>query len=208
DHGAPAVMHAQQVLERQSTHMARLLDGLLDISRIVLGRIDVVREPMDLCALVQEAAGDARELAADAGLTLTVECASAPAWVLGDAVRLTQALDNLLGNARKFTPAPGTIHVSLDVEASEAVVRVRDSGIGIEPTLLPRVFEVLRQGAQRIDRARGGLGLGLALVKLLVERQGGTVSAASDGEGRGAEFTIRLPLAEAPAPHASDQTAS
>lgn len=202
-HDTGTVRHAQQVLERQGTHMARLLDGLLDISRIVLGRIDVVHEPLDLCALVQEAAGDARNLAADAGLTLEVACTSGPVWVLGDALRLTQAIDNLIGNARKFTPPPGTIHVSLEVEGGEAVLRVRDTGIGIEPSLLPRVFEAFRQGAQRIDRARGGLGLGLALVKLLVEQQGGAVSAASEGEGRGAEFTIRLPLAEAPALGAS-----
>lgn len=202
-HVPATVEHVQQVLERQSTHMARLLDGLLDISRIVLGRIDVVQKPLDLRVLVEGATGDARELIAQAGLTLTVHCPDRPVWVFGDAVRLTQALDNLLGNARKFTPAPGTIEVRLEVEGEAAVIRVRDSGIGIEPALLPRVFEVFRQGAQRIDRARGGLGLGLALVKLLVERQGGSVSAASDGEGRGAEFAIRLPVIQAPEDAAS-----
>jgi signal transduction histidine kinase len=197
-----ALEQARAVMERQLRHLSRLVDELLDMSRYTRGRVELQLERLDLARLVRTTAEDYRPTLERAGLTLDVEVAGGPAWVTGDATRLPQALNNLLENAAKFTDRGGRVVVRLTVGADrrEAVLSVRDTGIGIEPEMMPRLFDVFAQADRSLDRTRGGLGLGLSIVKRLVELHGGEVAAASAGAGRGAEFTIRLPLvAEPPA---------
>jgi len=134
---------------------------------------------------------------------MTLHVAPRPAWVTGDAVRLEQVIANLITNSIKYTRSGGRINVTLDREPSTLVVRVRDNGIGIDAETLPRVFELFAQGAQPLDRKRGGLGVGLHLVRTLVHHHGGSIEAHSEGEGRGSEFVVRLPAS--PAPQASPE---
>ena len=187
--------------ERQVRHLGRLVDGLLEASRILLGQIRLRVERLDLARLVRTAAEDQRAVLAQAGITLDVEAPETPVWVEGDATRLTQALNNLLDNAARFTAGGGRVAVRLaaDAGAGRAVLSVSDTGAGIEPAVLPRLFEPFSQAEQGLDRQRGGLGLGLAVVRGLVELHGGEVTAASAGPGRGATFTVRLPLGQEPA---------
>jgi signal transduction histidine kinase len=197
-----ALERTRGVMERQVGHLIRLVDDLLDVSRIMRGRVQVRRELVDLPALIRTGANDRRAMLAEAGLHLVLELPEVPVCVAGDDTRLTQVLGNLLDNARKFKGAGGqvTVRLAVDAEKGQAVLVVRDDGAGIEPALLPRLFNAFAQGDRSLDRSRGGLGLGLAVVKGLVELHGGTVEAASEGPGRGAEFTVRLPLkAEQPA---------
>lgn len=191
------------VLERQTSHMARLLDGLLDVSRIVRGKIQLEEQVVDLGKIVRDVVEDQGDQIRKAGLELCVDLAEGPICVTGDPVRLTQIMDNLLSNAAKYTPVPGRICVSLHDDGGEAVLSVQDTGVGIEPDLMPYIFEVFRQARQGLDRSSGGLGLGLALVKTLVELHRGWVEAKSDGKGKGATFTVRLPITlERPTPSA------
>jgi CheY-like chemotaxis protein len=195
--GDPAAAQARDMIERQVAHMARLVDDLLDVSRITRGKILLRKERADLAALVRAAAEDHRTLLETTGLTLIVEVPDRPLWVDGDRTRLSQVVGNLLHNANKFTDSGGTVVIRLDAEPDAAVLRVRDTGIGLEAEMLGRLFEPFSQADRSLDRTRGGLGLGLALVKGLVELHGGTVSAFSQGVGQGAEFVVRLPLARA-----------
>jgi PAS domain S-box-containing protein len=198
----PAVVaRACGVIDRQITHMARLVDDLLDVSRITRGKISLHRERFDVARLALVAAADHRQGFADAGLSLVVSAPETPLWTDGDATRLTQVLDNLLENARKFSDRGGTVtlEVSADPGRGRVVLRVTDTGMGIEPDMLPRVFEAFSQADRSLDRSRGGLGLGLAIVKGLVELHHGRVEATSAGPGRGSEFTVTLPLELAPA---------
>jgi DNA-binding response OmpR family regulator len=183
------------MLDRQVHHMARIIDDLLDVSRITRGKLTVAHDRLDLAALVRQAVEDRRGTLNDAGLTLDLDVPATPVWVAGDATRLTQTVDNVLDNARKFTPYGGRVTVRLATDASrgEAVIVVRDTGIGIEPALLPHVFDAFAQAEQALDRSRGGLGLGLAVAKGLIELHGGTITAASEGKDRGAELTLRIP---------------
>jgi signal transduction histidine kinase len=191
------------LMERQVQHMTRLVDDLLDITRISRGKITLQRERLDLGQLVREAVEDRRGSLQEAGLALTLDLPAEPLWVEGDPTRLAQVVGNLLHNAIKFTDRGGqvTVRVARDAEGGRAVVTVRDTGIGIEPELLARVFETFMQADRSLERSRSGLGLGLALVKGLVELHGGEVRAASPGLGAGAEFTVWLPSAQAPAPN-------
>jgi two-component system, chemotaxis family, CheB/CheR fusion protein len=186
------------VLDRQSAHMARLVDGLLEVSRLSRGRVQLACRPLDLAAMTRQMLTDRGGLGAERGLTLETDLGES-AWVQGDPVRLTQVLDNLLSNAVKFTEPPGTVRVVVGREGDDVLVRVSDTGIGIEPELVEGLFEPFHQASQDLDRAAGGLGLGLTLVKGLVELHGGRVSAASGGPGLGAEITVRLPAVEPPA---------
>jgi signal transduction histidine kinase/CheY-like chemotaxis protein len=196
----PPLVRVREVIARQVAHQARLLDDLLDVSRISRGKIQLQRQPLELVRLVSDVAEDHRRVLETAGLTLRVELPEAPVWVDGDPTRLSQVVGNLLGNAAKFTEPGGQVRVRLvaEPEAQTAVLSVRDTGIGIEPTMVLHVFELFTQADQGLDRSRGGLGLGLALVKGLVEQHGGSVWAQSEGSGQGSEFNILLPTIATP----------
>jgi signal transduction histidine kinase/ActR/RegA family two-component response regulator len=194
----PRVARAREVIERQVAHLTRLVEDLLDVARISRGRIQLRRAPLDLTAVVRNTAEDHRAGMEAASLQLTVEVPSGPVLVEGDATRLAQILGNLLVNSAKFTPGGGAVCVRLSVEApGTALLQVRDTGEGIEPEILRRIFEPFSQGDQNLARSRGGLGLGLTLVKGLVELHGGAVSVASPGLGGGTTVAVRLPVASA-----------
>jgi PAS domain S-box-containing protein len=182
-------------IERSARAQAQIIEDLLDESRIASGRLRLDRRPLDLGAMVDSAVKMARPQAEARGLRLSVDLGEEGFAMFGDPVRLQQVVGNVLGNALKFTPEGGWISVRLKREGAEGVIEIRDSGRGINPTLLPYVFDRFRKGDSSSDR-QGGLGLGLAITRHLVEMHGGTVEAASDGEGHGATFTIRLPLHE------------
>ncbi len=186
------------MMERQVRHLSRLVDDLLDVARITRGKIQIRRELVDLAGLVRTTAEDRRPTLKQAGMNLTVDVPKTPVWVAGDATRLVQVLGNLLDNAIKFKDHGDRVAVRLSVDdrRRQAVLVVRDNGAGIEPALLPRLFDPFAQADRTLDRSRGGLGLGLSLVKGLVQLHGGEVRAASAGTGQGAEFTVRLPLKE------------
>ncbi|HET7824671.1 MAG TPA: ATP-binding protein [Anaeromyxobacter sp.] len=189
---------AREVIERQVGHLTRLVEDLLDVARISRGRIQLRRAPMDLAEVVRDAAEDHRAGMEAAGLELTVEVPSAPVPAEGDATRIAQVLGNLLVNSAKFTQSGGAVCVRLTVEPQgTALLHVRDSGEGIAPEVLPRIFEPFSQADRTLARSRGGLGLGLTLVKGLVELHGGTVSVSSPGVGRGTAVSVRLPVAGA-----------
>jgi CheY-like chemotaxis protein len=193
----------KEILERQTRQMARLVDDLLDLSRIARGQLQLHRERVDLAAAVRQAAQTSAPLIEARRHYLSVTVTDQPLWLEADPSRLVQVLVNLLNNAAKYTDSGGRIELTAGQENGEAMVRVRDTGIGITAEMLPRVFDQFVQVEQARHRSEGGLGIGLALVRRLVELQGGTVAAHSDGPGRGSEFVVRLPLpAEPPAPAA------
>ncbi|WOD18630.1 ATP-binding protein [Paraburkholderia kirstenboschensis] len=187
--------NAREVICRQVTHLTNLVDDLLDVTRIAQGKIELQRMNVDLAALARRTAEDYRTLAQGRGLELLVAVDDEELVVEGDETRLAQAIGNLLGNAVKFTPAGGQITVTTRQCAERALVHVTDNGIGIAPELLPIIFEPFTQSSQGLARTEGGLGLGLALVKSVIELHGGRVTAMSS-LGAGAEFTIALPLAQ------------
>jgi signal transduction histidine kinase/ActR/RegA family two-component response regulator len=191
-----------ETIERNARLQARLIDDLLDMSRIVSGRVRIEPELVDLVKVVQAAVEAARPVALARQIELVTEFAVGCPRVWADPHRLEQVLWNLLSNAAKFTPQGGRISVQAGCDATQAEVRVVDSGIGISPEFLPHVFERFRQADASTTRRQGGLGLGLAIARQLVELHGGTITAASEGEGRGASFTVRLPLAAAAVPPA------
>lgn len=196
--------HARELIERQLAHMTRLVDDLLDAARINRGQVQLQLETLELQPLVRRAIETAQPLIEERRQRLTVEMPPAPIVLEGDSTRLEQAFGNLLTNAAKYTPAGGQISVKVEVLAERdpagagthrrAVTRIRDSGIGIEPQMLPRVFDLFAQGNQSLGRTEGGLGIGLSIVRSLIELHGGTVTAHSDGRGRGSEFVVVLPL--------------
>jgi PAS domain S-box-containing protein len=187
---------ARAMIDRQIGHLARLIDDLLDMSRLTRGLVRLRRERLDLSRLVQIVGDDRRGVLEAAGLTFAVTVPANPIWVDGDPTRLTQIVGNLLDNAAKFTDRAGRVDLGLEAVEGFATVSVRDTGIGIAADLLPRLFVVFAQGERGLDRSRGGLGLGLALVRGLSHLHGGTVTGASEGPGKGATFTVRLPLAD------------
>jgi len=193
--GPDSVGRARVIIQRQSQHLSRIVDDLLDLSRAMSGKILLSRKRLDIATLVAScldtfrATGRTKEYVIDAQLT--------PGWVDGDATRLEQIATNLIDNALKYTPAGGRIEITVAAIGTEVVLRVSDSGVGIAPDLLPHVFDVFVQGAISIDRSQGGLGIGLSLVRRLVELHGGTVSASSPGNSSGSTFEIRLPRTEA-----------
>ncbi|BDG09541.1 hybrid sensor histidine kinase/response regulator [Anaeromyxobacter paludicola] len=182
------------VIDRQVEHLARMVDDLLDVTRITRGRVELRREPLELGALVRRAGEDHRAMAEQAGLELRIEAPGEPLWVDADPTRIAQIAGNLLQNAVKFSKSGGAVTLSLARAGDGAELRVRDTGAGIEPELLARVFQPFVQAERTLARSAGGLGLGLALVKGLAEMHGGRVAAASAGPGMGAEFTVWLPL--------------
>jgi two-component system CheB/CheR fusion protein len=196
----PVVQRTLEVSERQLNHMSRLLDDLLDVARITQGKIRLRKEAVDLARVVGEAVEAARPVVAERGLRLEVALPPESVPLEGDPVRLAQVVANLVNNAIKFTPRDGRIDVALTADAGTAVLRVRDTGIGIAPEMLPRVFDLFVQADRTLARAQAGLGIGLTLVRQLAERHGGTGEAHSAGLGQGSEFVVRLPLAAVPVP--------
>jgi PAS domain S-box-containing protein len=192
---------ARDMIDRQVQHLTRMVDELLDVSRIQRGKVRLRPERLDLARLARLVADDFRATAEKAGVALELDLPGTPVWVEGDPTRLTQVLANLLQNAVKFSDGDSrvTVAVRADRGCGPAVLSVRDNGSGIEPGLLPGLFESFAQADRSLDRSKGGLGLGLALVKGLVELHGGTVEACSEGPGRGSEFLVRLPAQPEPA---------
>ena len=192
----PMALRATSIIKRQVVHMARLVDDLLDVGRAVTGKIILKRVPVNLADSVKTsinaiASGNSNNHG-------RVDLVSEPVWVSGDPVRLEQIVGNLVSNALKFTRGDGVISVFVGREGDDAVLRVADQGIGIPPDMLPKIFDLFVQAHHTIDRTRGGLGIGLTLVRRLAELHGGTVLAASDGDGRGSTFTVRMPTVAAP----------
>jgi two-component system, chemotaxis family, CheB/CheR fusion protein len=190
----PLLQRPVEVIGRQIRHMAHLLDGLLDVSRITRGMVELWKETLDLTILVGSAVQDLEDYIEERGHQLSLDLPTSPVLVDGDPVRLAQIVTNLVNNAAKFTEPGGSITLSLTRSGDEAVLTVRDTGVGIKPELLSRVFDLFRQADQGLARAQGGLGVGLTVVRNLVEMHAGTVEARSEGPGCGSEFIVRLPI--------------
>jgi PAS domain S-box-containing protein len=189
----PHLRWARDVVQRQTQQLSRLVDDLLDVSRITRGKVRLRQERVDLAAVVSRAVETSQPLL-DAGRhALTVTPPPVPVYLEADPTRLAQVLSNLLNNAAKYQEPGGRVWLSAGREGGEAVLRVRDAGVGIAPEMLPRVFDLFAQADRSLDRSQGGLGIGLSLVRALVRLHGGTVAAFSDGPGRGSEFVVRLP---------------
>jgi len=195
-HGRDAASVPIEVINRQVRHVTRLVDDLLDAGRVMAGKILIDRQPIDLADIIGrsiDALAAARRLARhDLAVYLV------PAWVDADADRMEQVIVNLLTNALKYTPPGGSVTVALEHEQANVVLKIEDDGMGIPPELLPRVFDLFVQGARGAYGSPGGLGIGLALVRRLVQLHGGTVDAATRGPGRGSVFTVRLPAVSPP----------
>ena len=204
---ADTVERARAIATRQVQHMARLLEDLLDVSRVTQGRVDLRREPIDLRDVVVRTVEAMETFFVERRIQLVVESAPEPLPIFADPARLEQILTNLLTNALKYTDPGGTVRVRSFVDSGEVVLEVADTGIGIAAESLPSIFDLFVQAERRTERSRGGVGIGLTLVKKLVELHGGTVSAASPGRGKGSRFTIRLPaVADRPASPAAPET--
>ena len=188
---------ARAMMERQVAHLVRLIDDLLDVSRITRNRLELRTERVELAAIVEQAAETCRSRFEGSAQTFVVRLPEEPVRLDADPVRLAQVFGNLLTNASKYTARGGTITLDARVEHGDVIASVSDTGVGIPPDKLPQVFEMFTQIDRSLEQSRGGLGIGLALVKRLVELHGGSVTASSDGPGRGSTFTIRLPLADA-----------
>jgi PAS domain S-box-containing protein len=201
----PRLQGAREIIDRQVIHLSRLVDDLLDVSRITQGKVTLRKEPIPLNTVVERAIEATRPLIESRRHRLTVDVAPAPLLIVGDATRLIQVVANLLNNAAKYTEEGGSISVRTEAKGERALIRIRDTGLGIAPELLPHVFELFIQGERSLDRSQGGLGIGLTLVRRLVELHGGRIEAFSAGPGKGSEFVVELPLALAPA---SEQAAA
>jgi PAS domain S-box-containing protein len=189
---------AREVMERQLQQLVRLVDDLLDVSRIQGGKVELRSEVIDLREPLRRGCETAQALMDAQGHAFEARLPSEPYWVKGDSDRLSQVVSNLLTNAAKYTDRAGSIVLSLGREGDVATVRVRDTGVGIAPDLLPRVFDLFVQGRRTLERSQGGLGIGLTLVRRLVELHQGTVRAYSEGPGKGSEFVVALPIATPP----------
>jgi signal transduction histidine kinase len=189
---------ARAMMERQVGQMVRLIDDLLDVSRITTGKLRLTPEPLLLDQVLGAAVEISGPLLERAGLRFHLQLPDSPVKLHGDRVRLTQVFSNLLNNAAKYTPEGGMVSLTAEKDGSQAVVRVQDTGVGIPKELLPRVFVLFSQVDRTLNRSQGGLGIGLALVQRLVELHGGSVAVHSEGPGKGAEFIVRLPVAGSP----------
>lgn len=202
-----AAARAREVIDRQVRQLVRLVDDLLDVSRITANKIQLRREPLDLARLMETAVESIAPLATAADHTLDVQLPPAPVRVNGDAARLVQIFANVLNNAVKFTPRGGHIRITAEQQSDEAVVRIRDTGVGIAADVLPRVFDMFHQAEPVLDRSTGGLGIGLTLARRLVEMHEGQINVRSAGAGQGTEVEIRLPATTVPAATAVDAQA-
>jgi CheY-like chemotaxis protein/two-component sensor histidine kinase len=190
--------HAHEVIERQAGNLSRMIDDLLDVSRITQGKVELKREVVDVPAVIGRATEAVRPLIEQRRHDLTVQFTGGPMHVDADPTRLEQVVGNLVTNAAKYTEEGGTITVSARKQGGEVVIAVEDTGVGIPKEMLPKVFDLFTQVDRTLERSEGGLGIGLSLVKRLVEMHGGTIAAASK-LGKGSTFTVRLPLVEAAA---------
>ncbi len=197
--GGDQARRSLEVIRRQAGHLSRIVDDLLDVTRIARGKIRLQRQRVDLAEIVRRAADDYLASFQDAGVRLEVHAPGAPVWADADPTRLAQVVGNLLGNSLKFTPHGGAVELALRADGESGVLRVSDNGAGIARDVIDRLFQPFSQAEQTLDRNRGGLGLGLALVRGLAELHGGSASAESEGLGRGSHFTVRLPLVAAAA---------
>jgi len=191
------------MIRRQTAHLTRLVDDLLDVSRITQGRIQLQRQPIDLASVIAQAMETVAPTIREKRHDISVVSKQFPLHVNGDSARLVQCVVNVLTNAAKYTDAGGHIRIASRAEGEHAVIEICDDGIGLSPDLLPRVFELFVQGDRTLDRAQGGLGIGLSVVQRLIEMHGGEVRARSEGLGKGSRFEIRLPRIEAPGVHES-----
>ncbi len=191
--GPDTIGRAKQIIQRQSQHLSRIVDDLLDLSRAMSGKILLARRPLEVSALVSACLDTFKATGRTGNYLLNMNLT--PAWVDGDPTRLEQIATNLIDNALKYTPPGGAIDIAVVEDDEDIVLTVRDTGVGISEELLPHVFDVFVQASTTLDRSQGGLGIGLALVRRLVELHGGTVSAYSDGASAGSTFEIRLPRA-------------
>ncbi|HYB99188.1 MAG TPA: response regulator [Candidatus Limnocylindrales bacterium] len=196
----PDLLWCRDVIERQANQLTRLVDDLLDVSRITQGKIKLRLEPLDLAAVVGSAVEMSRPVIDALKHEISVRIPDHPIPLEGDSARLTQVIANLLNNAAKYQNENGRIELKVEVRDRMAIITVRDWGIGIAPEMMPQVFELFTQGERGLDRAQGGLGIGLSLVKNLVEMHGGRVSVVSEGSGRGSTFTVWLPCGIADSP--------
>jgi CheY-like chemotaxis protein/two-component sensor histidine kinase len=195
EHAADGAM-PREIITRQVRHLARLVDDLLDVARVTSGRVELQNQVVDLGALVERYAMSLAP--SDSATHRELEVSTVSAAVEGDPARLEQIVTNLVDNALKYTPPGGHVWVSVTRTVEQAVLRVRDDGVGIPADVLPRIFDLFVQADRSLDRSRGGLGLGLTLVKQLVSLHGGRVSAHSEGPQKGSEFVVELPLAATP----------
>ncbi len=202
----PVIQQAGGIIERQVRQMVRLVDDLLDISRITKGKLRLTPERVDLRVVMNRAADAARPLLDARRHEFSLLLPTAPLWVDGDPGRLEQVAVNLLNNAAKYTDTGGLVRMTVAREGEDAVVRVADNGVGIPPEMLPRIFDLFTQVDGSLSRSHGGLGIGLALVRTLVEMQGGRVTAASGGLGKGSEFAVKLPALATTAGHSMTTT--
>ncbi len=204
----PAVARACEMMERQVNHVVRLVDDLMEVSRITRGRIELRKEPVELAAVVQNAVEISKPLIEAGRHQFTLRLPPEPLVLDADPVRMAQLLSNLLNNAAKYTNEGGQVGLTAWREGSNVLVSVKDNGIGIAADMLPTIFDTFTQANRTYDRVQGGLGIGLTLVRSLVEMHGGSVEAWSEGLGRGSEFVVRLPLRERPAKREVDRRAS
>ena len=195
----PVLQQSAAIIERQAGQLTRIVDELLEVSRISTGRIQLRQERIAVGVVVENAVATVRALFDQRRHELTVSLPTQAIWVHADSARLEQVVVNLLTNAAKYTDPGGHVWLTVQQEGEQAVLRVRDTGVGIAPEILPRIFDLFTQAARSLDRSQGGLGIGLALVQRLVEMHGGTV-AASSALGQGSEFVLRLPVAPTPPP--------
>ncbi len=193
--GAGDLTWTRGVIERQVQLLSRLVDDLLDISRISRAKVQLRRDRVDLASIVAHAVETSRPVIDGRQHTLTVTLPEAPVLLDADPMRLAQVVGNLLGNAAKYTEPGGQITISATLDGPHVVLSVRDNGVGIPPEMLERIFDLFTQVERSVTHAEGGLGIGLTLVKRLVEMHGGTVEARSAGPGQGSDFIVRLPQA-------------
>ena len=193
EQGNTRVRWAREVIERQATHLTRLVDDLLDVSRITRGKLRLQSAPMDLADTVRRAIESSSALLEKRGHRLHAAIPTEPVMVHGDATRLTQVVLNLVNNAAKYTPEGGDVWVKVEARDGEVAVSVRDSGVGIPPQMIEGIFDLFAQGERTLDRSEGGLGIGLTLARRIVGLHGGTIRAESPGPGGGSEFTVLLP---------------
>jgi CheY-like chemotaxis protein len=191
---ASAVEQSRLTMDRQLSHLQRLVDDLLDISRITRDRLELRKERVELASVIHQAVETSRPLAEEAQHELTVDLPSEPIYLDADPVRLAQVFSNLLNNACKYTERGGKIRLKVERDGERVAVSVADNGIGIPPAMLPQVFEMFTQVQYDSERAQGGLGIGLTLVRRLAEMHGGRIQARSDGPGQGSEFVVELPI--------------